>query len=265
MSKLRVTILGCGSSGGVPRVGGSWGQCDPNQPRNRRRRCAVLIEQGSPAYRTSVLVDTPPDLREQLIDVRLTALDAVVYTHDHADHTHGIDDLRMVAYGMKRRIPCYMDAATKAALELRFAYCFQSPAGSSYPPILTALEAVPGAPIVVDGAGGKLSVLPVAQRHGDIMSLGIRVGAFAYSPDISGFVDGSEALLEGLDLWIVDALRQTPHPSHFSVKQALGWIERLKPKRAILTHMTPELDYDALKRDLPPGVEPAYDGMAIEL
>ena len=260
----RLTILGCGSSGGVPRIGSMWGQCDPANAKNRRRRCAILVERSKPGGRTAVLVDTPPDIREQLLDVRVSALDAVLYTHDHADHTHGIDDLRMVAYAMKKRIPCHMDAATKAALVSRFAYCFTAPEGSSYPPILTAAEIPLGAPLVIPGAGGSVTCLPVAQHHGDIDSLGFRFGNVAYSPDISGFIDGSEQLLEGLDVWIVDALRYTPHPSHFHLKRALEWIEKLKPKRAILTHMTADLDYDTLRRELPAGVEPAFDGMVVE-
>jgi phosphoribosyl 1,2-cyclic phosphate phosphodiesterase len=262
--KSKLTILGCGSSGGVPRIGTMWGKCDPSNPKNRRRRCAVLVERTGTMGRTAVLVDTPPDLREQLLDIRLAALDGVVFTHDHADHTHGIDDLRMVAYAMKRRIACHMDSVTKTALEARFAYCFSAPEGSSYPPILTTVDIVPPAPIVIDGEGGAITAIPIRQHHGDIDSLGFRFGNVAYSPDISGFIDGSEALLEGLDVWIVDALRFTPHPSHFHVKRALEWIDRLKPKRAILTHMTTDLDYDALRRELPPHVEPAFDGMVID-
>ena len=260
----RLTVLGCGSSGGVPRIGVNWGQCDPHEPKNRRRRCAILVERIETGARTTVLVDTPPDLREQLLDVRLSVLDAVLYTHDHADHTHGIDDLRMVAYAMKRRIPCHMDPITKAALEMRFTYCFKSPAGSSYPPILTATEITPRVPIEIKGAAGSITALPIPQHHGDIDSLGFRFGNVAYSPDISGFIDGSEHMLEGLDVWIVDALRYTPHPSHFHLKRALEWIGKLKPKRAILTHMTTDLDYETLRRELPPNVEPAHDGMVIE-
>ncbi|MEQ1697014.1 MAG: MBL fold metallo-hydrolase [Hyphomicrobiaceae bacterium] len=260
----RLTILGCGASGGVPRVAAMWGQCDPEQPRNRRRRCSVLVERIEPAGTTTVLVDTGPDLREQLLGVRLTALDGVLYTHDHADHTHGIDDLRMVAYTMKRRIPVYLDAATRTVLETRFDYCFKSPDGSSYPPILTAHTILPGVPVTMHGPGGSVAALPILQQHGDIQSLGFRFGNVAYSPDISDFIDGSERHLEGLDVWIVDALRYTPHPSHFHVKRALEWIAKLKPKRAILTHMTSDLDYDRLCRELPPGVEPAYDGQVVE-
>jgi phosphoribosyl 1,2-cyclic phosphate phosphodiesterase len=262
---LRITILGCGSSGGVPRVGSMWGKCDPENPKNRRRRCAILVEKRSKQGATTVLVDTPPDLREQLLSVRAEVLDGVLYTHDHADHTHGIDDLRMVAYAMKRRVDCYFDAPTRESLLSRFAYCFTTPAGSNYPPILMSKDLVAGEPVVIDGAGGPLEVLPVLQEHGDIPSLGFRFGNVAYSPDISALPAGSESLMRGLDLWIIDALRYTPHPSHFSLKQALEHIQRLGPKRAILTHMTGDLDYETLKRDLPPHVEPAYDGMVIEL
>jgi phosphoribosyl 1,2-cyclic phosphate phosphodiesterase len=262
---LRVTILGCGSSGGVPRIGGGWGKCDQNNPKNRRRRCSVLVERRGPGGRTAVLIDTPPDLREQLLDVRLNALDAVLYTHDHADHTHGIDDLRMVAYSMKRRIPCHMDPVTKEALVRRFEYCFQAQPGSSYPPILEAVSIDAGGVVRIEGAGGIIEAQSIAQAHGDIGSLGFRIGNFAYSPDISGFIDGSERLLAGLDLWVVDALRPEPHPSHFHLKRALTWIERLAPARALLTHMTAELDYDTLRRTLPAHIEPAYDGMVIEL
>jgi phosphoribosyl 1,2-cyclic phosphate phosphodiesterase len=262
---LSVTILGCGSSGGVPRIGTMWGKCDPTNPKNRRRRCSILVERRAKRGRTTVLVDTAPDLREQLLSVRADGLDGVLFTHDHADHTHGIDDLRMVAYAMKRRIDCYFDAPTRASVVSRFTYCFATPAGSPYPPILAAKDLTPGERVAIDGAGGAIEALPILQAHGDISSLGFRFGNLAYSPDLSDVPAGSMAALEGLDVWIVDALRHTPHPSHFSLKQALDWIERLRPKRAILTHMTADLDYDALKRELPPHVEPAYDGMVIEL
>ncbi len=262
---LRVTILGCGSSGGVPRIGSLWGKCDPANPRNRRRRCSILVERIAKGGRTSLLVDTSPDLREQLLSVRADALDAVLYTHDHADHTHGIDDLRMVAYAMKRPLDCYFDVPGRASIVSRFAYCFESPAGSAYPPFLAARDLTPGTPVTLEGGGGPIEALPIAQEHGEITSLGFRFGGIAYSPDLSGVPASSVPLLEGLDLWIVDALRPTPHPSHFSASQALEWIERLGPKRAILTHMTAELDYETLKRELPSHVEPAYDGMVIEL
>lgn len=259
----RFTILGCGSSGGVPRIGAMWGQCDPANPKNRRLRSSALVERVDGGRRTAVLIDTSPDLREQLLSVRCDALDGVIYTHDHADHTHGIDDLRMVAYAMKRRIEVCADAATQKSLTERFGYCFETPPGSSYAPILKSREIDVARPVIIDGAAGPIEAIPIPQVHGDISSLGFRIAGLAYSPDVSALPEASQAMLTDLDVWIVDALRHAPHPSHFSVRQALGWIETLKPKRAILTHMTTDLDYETLRRDLPPNVEPAYDGMVI--
>ena len=260
----RLTILGCGSSGGVPRIGNDWGECDPENPRNRRLRCSALVEQKGPAATTTVLIDTGPDIRQQLLGVRLTHLDGVLFTHDHADHTHGIDDLRMLAFRMRRRIDVWADATTRQSLTSRFGYCFETPRGRDYPPILTAHEIVPANPFTVRGAGGDLAVQAVEQAHGAITSLGFRFGGLAYSPDISSLTDASAEKLENLDVWIVDALRYTFHPSHFSVKQALEWIERLQPKRAILTHLNVDLDYKKLAGELPGHVEPAYDGMVVE-
>ena len=262
---LRFTILGCGSSGGVPRVGNVWGACDPTNPKNRRRRCALLVERFDKGGRTSVLVDTPPDIREQLLGARVEKLDGVLFTHDHADHTHGIDDLRGVAFVLKRRVDVYMDAYTGGILMKRFDYCFVQPPGSAYPAILEAHAIRPPEPVRIEGAGGPIEAVPVVQEHGDITSLGFRFGDVAYSPDISGVPDSSLPLLQGLDLWIVDALRPMPHPSHFSLKQAQQWIERVGAKRGILTHMTTELDYAAMKRDLPQHIEPAYDGMVLQV
>jgi phosphoribosyl 1,2-cyclic phosphate phosphodiesterase len=170
----------------------------------------------------------------------------------------------MVAYAMRRRIDCYFDAPTRASVESRFAYCFATPAGSSYPPILNAKDLEPGKPVAIAGAGGEVEALPVLLEHGDIAALGFRFGSLAYTPDLSGLPASSVPLLEALDVWIVDALRFEPHPSHFHLKHALEWIARLAPKRAILTHMTGDLDYEALRRQLPPHVEPAYDGMVID-
>ena len=259
----RLTILGCGSSGGNPRVGNDWGKCDPSNPRNRRRRAAALVEKRDGSSATSVLIDTGPDVREQLLSVRLRALDGVLYTHDHADHTHGIDDLRAMSYIMKTRIPVWFNPPTRDSLLDRFGYCFEGK-GSGYPPILKANLIEPPSPIEISGPGGVITALPIVQQHGDIESIGFRFGNVAYSPDVSGIPDTSIPLLEGLDVWIVDSLRHQPHPSHFSLRQALDWIERLKPKRAILTHLLGDLDYDTLRRDLPAGVEPAYDGMTVE-
>lgn len=260
----RLTILGCGPSGGVPRLGPNWGACDPANPKNRRRRCAVLFEKFKGNKATRVLVDTPPDLREQLLAAHVTALDGVIYTHDHADHTHGIDDLRPVCYAMKSRVNVYFDKATGDSLKARFEYCFAPPADLGYAPILKSHDIVAGDVVTVDGPGGRLKLQTVRQQHGGIETLGLRVGNLGYSPDISDFGAGGAEMMQGLDVWIVDALRYTPHPSHFHVARALEWIGRLKPKRAILTHMTTELDYDALRRELPDHVEPAYDGMQIQ-
>jgi phosphoribosyl 1,2-cyclic phosphate phosphodiesterase len=259
----RFTILGCGSSGGVPRIGMNWGACDPDNPKNRRRRCSALFERMGPGGQTAVLVDTSPDFREQILSVRLMALDGVLYTHDHADHTHGIDDLRMVAFAMKKRIDVYFDSVTGRSLMERFAYCFKTPEGSSYSPILNGHVIDGTTPLAIAGGGGTITATPIPQVHGDITSFGYRVSNLAYCPDISQIPEASLPLLEGLDVWVVDALRYTGHESHFSVKQALHWAERLKPKRTILTHMTSELDYETLRRDLPEGMEPAYDGMVI--
>ena len=261
---LKITLLGTGSSGGVPRVGNIWGACDPKNPKNRRRRCAILVEKITPRGRTRVLVDTPADLRDQLLEAEIDCVDAVLYTHDHADHTHGIDDLRGMAFNAHRRIDIYADARTRQVLEQRFDYCFVQPPGSAYPPILNAHTIEPAAGLEVSGSGGgALSIIPLPQQHGELPSLGFRFGNVAYSPDISGIPEAALPLFADLDLWIVDALRPLPHPSHFSVKQALRWIERLNVKRAILTHMTSELDYESLRRELPQHVEPGYDGMIV--
>lgn len=218
----RFTVLGCGSSGGVPRIGMTWGQCDPDNPKNSRLRCSGLVERMGPGGTTAIVVDTSPDFRAQILKVRLMAVDGVIYTHDHADHTHGIDDLRMVAYAMKRRVDVYFDAATGKSLRERFAYCFKTPEGSNYSPILNGHEIDGVTPFQIKGAGGPIEVRPFPQMHGDIVSLGYRFSNLAYSPDISKLPEESARLLEGLDVWIVDALRYTPHESHFSVKQALG-------------------------------------------
>ncbi|MEX1059821.1 MAG: MBL fold metallo-hydrolase [Methyloceanibacter sp.] len=260
---LKLTILGCGTSGGVPRVGNHWGACDPENPKNRRRRCSLLVERAGPEGETAVLVDTSPDLRQQLLDCGTAWLDGVLYTHDHADHSHGIDDLRMVSFNGHRRVDVYYDEATGKLLHSRFAYCFESRPGSEYPAILKGHEIRAGEKVRVAGAGGAIEALPFRQLHGQGETLGFRFGGIAYSPDVSDLPEESLKALEGLDVWILDALRYTPHPSHLSVEQALAWIARVKPKRAVLTHMHLDLDYAALKRELPEGVEPAYDGMVL--
>ena len=260
---FRLTLLGTGSSGGVPRLGNNWGACDPKNPKNRRRRCSALVERVAGRGTTRLLIDTSPDLREQLLDASIGAIDGVAFTHDHADHTHGIDDLRILAFNMRRRVDVHFDAVTGQSLLTRFGYCFATPAGSSYPPILNAHVIAPPTPVVVDGAAGPIAAIPLPQQDGGQGSPGFRSRRVAHSPGNRGPDDGSIAQLAGLDVWIVDALRYIPHPAHFSVAQALEWIERLKPKRAILTHLHIDLDYERLKRELPPHVEPAFDGMVV--
>ena len=261
----RLTILGCGSSGGVPRLGPNWGQCDPANPRNRRRRASILLDRFSDQGRTSVLVDTSPDMREQLIDCKVSWLDGVLFSHDHADHTHGIDDLRMIAFNGRRKVDVYLDEPTRHGLETRFRYCFRSNPGSMYPPILETHPLAPLQPVIISGKGGVIETLPLDQEHGDIRSLGFRIGNVAYSSDASGFPGATLERLRNLDVWILGALRYLPHPAHFSVSQALAMIEKLKPRRAILTHLHVDLDYDKLRAELPANVEPAFDGMTIDI
>jgi phosphoribosyl 1,2-cyclic phosphate phosphodiesterase len=260
---LTVTILGCGSSGGVPRVGSGWGACDPSNPRNRRRRCSILVERHGAAGVTTVLVDTSPDLRDQLLEAAVTRLDAVLYTHDHADHTHGIDDLRPLAIHMRRRIAAYVDAATRRVLHERFGYCFKTPPGSGYPPILDEHPLAPGRAVVIEGPGGPVTGIPFDMAHGDGRALGFRFGALAYASDVSAMPEESLPFLAGLDVLVVDALRYTAHPTHFSVAQALDLVARLKPRRAVLTNLHTDLDYARLVRELPANVVPAFDGMRI--
>jgi phosphoribosyl 1,2-cyclic phosphate phosphodiesterase len=258
-----LTILGCGSSGGVPRIGNYWGQCDPNNPKNRRRRCSLLIRQKSEAGETCVLIDTSPDLREQMLGQDVRTLGAVLYTHEHADHTHGIDELRAFYIMRRQRMSVWADEVTGTLLTSRFNYCFYTAPGSDYPPILNLNRLVAGTPVEVAGAGGTVTALPFEVEHGNIRALGFRIGNAAYTPDINGVPEASMSALEGLDLWIVDALRRDPHPSHFSLKETLVWIARLRPKHAVLTNMHIDLDFETLKAELPQGVEPAYDGMIL--
>jgi phosphoribosyl 1,2-cyclic phosphate phosphodiesterase len=262
---LVATILGCGSSSGVPRVGGGWGACNPDNPRNRRRRCSLLLEREGPAGVTRVLIDTSPDLREQLLDAKVDHLDAILFTHEHADHTHGIDDVRPLVLHQRRRIDAYMDAPTAQSLLTRFGYCFATPPGSQYPPILTQKSLEAGKPVVIDGPGGSIEALPFALAHGDVPALGFRIGGLAYTPDVKDVPADSLDALSGLETWIVDALRFTRHPSHWCVDETLDWIGRLKPKRAVITNMHVDIDYDALRERLPPDAEPAFDGMQINV
>ena len=265
--RIVATILGCGSSGGVPRIGNVWGDCDPSEPRNRRLRCSLLLEgftEGSDEP-TRILIDTGCDLREQMLAARVDRVDAVLYTHAHADHIHGIDDLRVLALHNRRRVDVYFDAETGARLRQAFGYCFETPGGSDYPPILNAHEIVAGQVLDLDGPGGAISVTAFEQTHGNITSLGFRIANFAYSCDLSGFPDASLAAISGLDLWVIDALRPTPHPSHLSLPETLDWIARFAPKQAVLTNMHIDLDYARTEAETPDNVTPAFDGMQIDV
>ena len=262
---ITLTILGSGSSAGVPRPALGWGSCDPSNPRNRRRRCSLLIEKAGDKGVTRVLIDTSPDLREQLIDANVDHLEAVFLTHEHADQTHGIDDLRSVVLHQRKRIPVYLNQSTAKDIALRFSYCFESPPGSDYPAILTKHSIEAGETRSIEGKGGTILLTAFLLQHGNIPALGYRIGNAAYTPDLNDIPEQSWRALEGLDLWIVDALRYTDHPSHFSVNDALSWIERFKPHRAVLTNLHSDLDYEVLRQSLPAGVVPGYDGMTLTL
>ncbi|MCX7311968.1 MAG: MBL fold metallo-hydrolase [Alphaproteobacteria bacterium] len=262
---FRFTILGCGSSMGVPRPALGWGACNPDNPKNRRRRTSLLIERHGPKGATKVLIDTSPDLREQLIDAGVDWLDGVLMTHEHADHCHGMDDLRALFVRKRRRVDMFLNEATSSVIRPRFRYCFESPPGSEYPPTVQEHRIEAGRAVTIEGEGGPITALPILQQHGDIASLGFRFGSFAYSCDLSDMPAESAAALAGIDVWVIDALRYAPHPSHFSLADALAWIERIKPRSAILTNLHADLDYETLRKQLPSHVEPAFDGMAVEV
>jgi phosphoribosyl 1,2-cyclic phosphate phosphodiesterase len=262
---LTLTILGCGSSAGVPRPALGWGACDPNNPKNRRRRCSLLAERTSDNGVTRIVIDTSPDLREQLIDAEVDHIDAVFLTHEHADQTHGMDDLRSVVLHQRRRIPVYLNQSTAKDVLSRFSYCFVSPPGSDYPAILDHCSIETGETRIIEGKGGALTLSAFILQHGQIPALGYRIGDAAYTPDVNDIPAESWPHLENLELWIIDGLRYTGHPSHFSVNDALSWIDRFKPRRAVITNMHSDLDYEVLRQGLPTGVIPAYDGMRLTL
>jgi len=252
---MRVTILGCGTAGGVPRIGNDWGVCDPAEPRNRRRRASIRVEEGA----SVVLVDTSPDLRQQALDAGMDRLDAVLFTHEHADHSHGFDDLRFFHRLIGRPVPVHADSRTLGQLRQRFAYAFSSQ-GSMYQQIATG-QVIEG-PFRV----GEVAVTPFAQHHGpELETLGFRFGAFAYSTDVADLPESAFAALAGIDTWVVDALQLRPHVTHAHLEKTLGWIARVRPRRAILTHMGADMDYGTLRASLPRGVEPGWDGMVIEV
>ena len=261
MAELRFTILGCGSSGGVPRLGGHWGDCDPDNPKNTRRRCSMLVERETEEGTTRVLIDTSPDLRAQLLGAGIGRLDGVVYTHAHADHVHGIDDLRMIVFNMRERLHVWADGPTQDALFSRFGYAFVQPEGSPYPPILE-MHTIKG-DVTINGAGGEIVLTPFKVNHGSIDSLGFRVAGVAYLPDVAEVYDDAWPILENLDCWIVDALRRTPHPTHAHLDRALEWIEKVAPRRAVLTNMHIDLDYATVAAETPDHITPAFDGMVL--
>lgn len=260
---IRATILGCGSSGGVPRLGGRWGACDPKNPKNRRRRCSLLVERPGPDGVTQVLIDTGPDMVQQLLDAEVSTLDAVIYTHSHADHIHGIDDLRQLAFNARRVISAWADEPTREALLDRFGYIFESPAGSLYPPV-AILNQLTG-PVTVNGAGGEITFQPFRVQHGSITALGFRIGGMVYLPDVSDIPAEAWPLIEGAELFICDALRYEPHPTHAHLAQSLEWIERSGCPRGIVTNMHIDLDYDTVMKEIPGHILPAYDGMVVEI
>lgn len=262
---LTLTILGCGSSAGVPRPALGWGACDPANPKNRRRRCSLMAERRSHDGVTRVVIDTSPDLREQLIDAEVDHIDAVFLTHEHADQTHGIDDLRSVVMHQRRRIPFYLNQSTAKDVIGRFSYCFVSPPGSDYPPILNQCAIEAGESRSIEGGGGTLTLSAFNVQHGRIPALGYRIADAAYTPDLNDIPAESWPYLEHLELWIVDGLRYTTHSSHFSISDALSWVDRFKPRHAVITNMHSDLDYEVLRRSLPTNVIPAYDGMRLTL
>lgn len=260
---LRFTILGCGSSGGVPRLGGHWGDCDPNNPKNARRRCSMLVERETPDGVTRLLIDTTPDMRAQLLDAGIGTLDGVAWTHAHADHVHGLDDLRQIVFNTRERLNVWADGDTQNALFSRFGYAFVQPDTSPYPPILN-MHTIDG-PFTIDGAGGAITLTPFEVNHGSIDALGYRIAGLAYLPDVATIPDDVWPHLQELDYWIVDALRRAPHPTHAHLDRTLGWIADMAPRHAVLTNMHIDLDYETLKAETPDHITPAFDGMVIEL
>ncbi|HEY3796738.1 MAG TPA: MBL fold metallo-hydrolase [Caulobacteraceae bacterium] len=263
---LEVTILGCGSSGGVPRADGNWGVCDPNDERNRRSRCSLMVRrpsQETPDKWTTIVVDASPEFRIQTAAAGAGRLDALLMTHDHADQAHGIDDIRAFAARQRARIPCHVDEATAETMRKRFGYVFFGE--KMYPPIADLVPIPPhGMAWSVAGPSGAIPAITFDQDHGEVRSVGYRFGDVAYSSDVLNLDEAAFAAMQGLDVWIVDALRYTPHPTHAHVERTLAWIERVKPKRAILTNMHIDLDYTELSARLPAGVVAAVDGMRIE-
>jgi phosphoribosyl 1,2-cyclic phosphate phosphodiesterase len=260
----------------VPRLGGpdgrgDWGSCDPAEPKNRRRRCSLLVERAHEVdgyarqSTTTAVIDTSPDFRAQMLDAGVARLDAVLLTHDHADQTHGIDDLRAYAIRARKRVPVWLDRATAGNVVERFRYCFEPADGSWYPAILEERR-MPraGQTLTISGPSGDMPVVPFLQQHGQVNSLGFRIGELGYSSDVNALPDDSFATLEGVKIWIVDALQIAPHGTHANLETTLRWIERVKPTRAILTNLHVTMDFGTLAKMLPKGVEPGFDGLQVD-
>ncbi len=255
---MRITILGSGASSGTPAVDWGWGKCDPNNPKNRRTRPSVLVEAGG----TRILVDTAPDLREQLITAKVRTLSAVLFTHAHADHLHGIDDLRAINRATNAPLPAFTDAPTLESISQRFGYVFEAldeGARYYYKPVLEPH-------VIDDGSEFEVGGVPIRsfrQSHGFSETLGFRIGDIAYTTDCVELPDHAFEILAGVRVWVIGTLTDVPHTTHCDVSKALRWIDRIKPERAVLSHLGCNLDYDALANRLPDGVEPAYDGLMV--
>lgn len=258
---IKVTILGCGGAGGVPSISEGYGRCDPTNPKNQRRRSSILVSDGH----TTVLVDTSPDVRAQLLDAQCRHLDAVLFTHGHADHIHGVDELREINRAMRAPLDIYADAETLRTLETRFAYAFEgiAPGQSFYKPWLIPHDV--GETLTDVFMIKTLHVRAFRQDHGFSATLGFRFGDVVYSTDVLNLSDAAKDIIRGAKLWIVDAFTDVPHPTHTHFEKTLAWIEELKPKRAILTHMGANMDYDTVNARCPVGVTAAFDGMTIEV
>ena len=264
-SVIKTTILGCGSSGGVPRINGDWGDCNPKNSKNIRTRCSLLVEKITNNKKTTVLIDTSPDMRQQLLKANVGNLDAVLYTHDHADQTGGIDDLRVFALMKRKRVNVYLDQDTADRLIPRFSYCFKSGEKPGYPSILAENIIKPYEELTINGPGGDINFTPFLQHHGSIFSLGYKYNNVAYSSDVVEFPDKSLKIINNLEYWIVDALRITPHPTHAHLDLTLKWINDYECKKAFLTNMHIDLDYDYLLNNLPDNVLPSYDGLCFNI
>lgn len=252
---MKITVLGCGSSGGVPLIGNNWGRCNSANPRNRRTRVSILVEQGD----TTLLVDTSPDLRQQALSCNLQNLSAVLYTHAHADHCHGIDELRSINWLTQKPIDIWAAPQTLQELEEHFPYIFRNSRPNTFhkPSVHQHI-------IESEFKIGDIKIIPFEQDHGYSTTLGFRFGNFAYSTDVKNISEAAFETLEGIEVWVVDCIRREPHQTHSHLEQTLNWIERIKPQQSYLTHMNETMDYDALITELPSGVAPAYDGLVIE-